>query len=102
MKYSLSSKEINNVFSSTCKFRTKNLSFKYLLNSEPGIAFSVGKRAGNAVLRNKFKRKIRNLAFNTLFSNNVQILIHPISTLHKNMSFADDFGLFQLHLQKRS
>jgi RNase P protein component len=102
LKYSLNSKQISNIFSSACKFRTKNLSFKYLLDSEPGVAFSVGKRAGNAVLRNTLKRKIRSLAFNNLFpDSNIQILIHPIFTLHKKMSIKSDMRLFKLHLQNR-
>jgi ribonuclease P protein component len=102
LKYSLTSKQISNIFSSACKFRTKNISFKYLFNGDPGVAFSVGKRAGNAVLRNKFKRQARSLTFNALFpDNNIRILIHPNFALHKKMSIKDDIRLFQLHLQNR-
>ena len=103
MKYSLNSKQISNIFSNACKFRTKNISFKYLLDSDFGIAFSVGRRAGNAVLRNKFKRKARSLAFHTILPDKkIQILIHPNFSLHKKMSIKDDVQLFQLHLQNRT
>tara|TARA_B110000263_G_scaffold125740_1_gene109417 strand:- start:24 stop:338 length:315 start_codon:yes stop_codon:yes gene_type:complete len=103
LKYSLNSKQISNIFSNACKFRTKNLSFKYLLDSEFGVAFSVGRKSGNAVLRNKFKRKTRSLACHTIFPDKkIQILIHPNFTLHKKMSIKGDIRLFQLHLQNRN
>tara|TARA_B100000579_G_scaffold421043_1_gene421404 strand:+ start:138 stop:458 length:321 start_codon:yes stop_codon:yes gene_type:complete len=100
LKRSLCAKEARNVLSSNSRFKTKNLSFKYSLSSGVGLAFSVRRQMGGAVLRNRFKRKARALFLGGLFNDvPVHVLIHPLYSLSKHPSLIDDFILFKNHLK---
>ena len=100
MKSSLCAKEARNVLSNNSRFKTKNLSFKYSLSSGLGLAFSVRRQMGGAVLRNRFKRKARSLFLGGLFKDiPVHVLVHPLCKLSKQPDLIDDFILFKNHLK---
>ena len=100
MKSSLCAKEARNVLSSNSRFKTKNLSFKYSLSLSLGLAFSVRRQMGGAVLRNRFKRKARSLFLGGLFKDiPVHVLVHPLYRLSKHPDLIDDFVLFKNHLK---
>ena len=100
MKNSLCAKEASDVLSSNRRFKTKNLSFKYSHSSSLGLAFSVRRQMGGAVLRNRFKRQARALFLGGLFNDvPVHVLVHPLYKLNKHPSLIDDFVLFKNHLK---
>jgi len=99
LKKSLCSKEARDVLSGNNQFKTKKISFKYSPSSRLGIAFSVRRQMGGAVLRNRFKRKARALFLGGLFNSlSINILVHPLYKLNRNPSLLDDFILFKKHL----
>jgi len=100
LKSSLCAKEARCVLSSNNRFKTKNLSFKYSLSPGLRLAFSVSRKVGGAVLRNRFKRKTRALFLGGLFNGvPVHVLIHPLYKLNRRPSLVDDFVLFKNHLK---
>ena len=100
MKHSLGTKEIQNILSGASRFKTKNLSFKYLLSSPSAVAFSVGRGAGSAVLRNKLKRQSRALFYGPLFQGvSLHLLVYPLGVLQKNRGILEDFKALKKHLE---
>ena len=100
MKKSLSSQEIKSLLSEGKQFRTSNLSFKYYPALRTGLAFSVPRGSGRAVLRNKLKRIARARIAGDLFSAfSFHCLVRPITGLTKQMAVANDFILFADHLK---
>jgi len=101
LKYSLSAKEAQNVLKSSKQFKTKNISFKYIPSASPGLAFSVSRKAGPAVLRNKFKRQSRSIFLSSLFKGfPLFLLVRPRIKITKQNSVFEDFSLLKNHLKK--
>ena len=71
--------EFNNIISDGNKIKGKIITLYYYpsSNNKKYFGFAVGKKIGNAVERNKVKRKIRMIVHNNqfLFSNNFKYII---------------------------
>ena len=61
------------------------------IDPHPGISFIVSRRTGNAVLRNKFKRRCRALfqQYHTAQLKNYKIIIKPKKTIKNHYSWND-------------
>lgn len=93
------SKDAKDILSGNNHFKTKNISFKYSPSSSLGIAFSVPRKIGGAVLRNRFKRKARAVFLGGLFCDiPVNVLVRPLYRLGADPGVLDDFVLFKNHL----
>tara|TARA_Y100000590_G_scaffold439771_1_gene564251 strand:+ start:35 stop:358 length:324 start_codon:yes stop_codon:yes gene_type:complete len=102
LKDSLSAQQAQRVLSCSKGFKTKKISFKYVISDRPAIAFSIKRTAGSAVLRNKFKRQSRSILREGLFKNNpVHLLVRPTSKITKKVSVLKDFNLLKQHLEAR-
>jgi len=97
----LSAKEAQTVLKGSKQFKTKNISFKYIPSDRPALAFSVSRKAGTAVLRNKFKRQSRSIFLSSFFKNlPLFLLVRPRIKITKQNSVFEDFSLFKNHLEK--
>ncbi len=87
------------VLGGSSRFNTKNLSFKYLSFNRKAISFSINRKQGSAVLRNKFKRQSRSIYLSSVFKNAMfLVLVRPRLGLSKNFCVFHDFHLFKQHL----
>ena len=69
-------------------FKVGSLSFKYHSTQHNAIGFIVSKRYGNAVKRNLFKRRCRNV-FTSLWGYSdlqVSVIVYPVK---QNISFSE-------------
>ena len=69
MKNSLSSKEIYFTLQQSSIFNSPSFSVRFVPRGCFKVGFSVSRRLGSAVVRNKFKRKIRALVFSCGLAN---------------------------------
>ena len=99
MKGSLNAKRVGSLLSQAFSFKTNHFSFRYLGSSVPGIAFSVNRGLGTAVLRNGIKRRSRALFQGPLFDDvSLQVVVRPLADLKECKNIAHDFQLFKKHL----
>ena len=71
--------------------------FKYIKDKHPRMGFIVSKKYGNAVKRNKFKRRCRELFNNNMSQNNqYTIIVRPVKKNLNYQEIREAFsGLFQ-------
>ena len=99
MKDSLNAKGVSSLLSQAFSFKTAHFSFRYLGSSVSGIAFSINKSLGSAVLRNSIKRKSRALFRGPLFQDvPLQVVVRPLTALKKCTNISNDFQLLKKHL----
>ena len=99
MKGSLNAKRVGPLLSQAFSFKTNHFSFRYLESSVPGIAFSINRGLGAAVLRNSIKRKSRALFGGPLFQGvSLEVIVRPLASLKECKNIAHDFQLFKKHL----
>tara|TARA_B100001750_G_C15336494_1_gene510044 strand:+ start:320 stop:586 length:267 start_codon:yes stop_codon:yes gene_type:complete len=65
------------------RFKASGVVFHFLLSTKPLIGFAVNKRLGNAVIRNRFKRRCRSLFFSKNFSTPLHLVVQPVVPLEK-------------------
>ena len=100
MKNSLNSKQINTILSQGPSFKTKHFSFKFLCFSPSGVSFSINKRLGSAVLRNKLKRQIRPILNSQIFNNkDLQVVVRPRPSIKNIDNISKDLKLFIEHVK---
>ena len=100
MKFSLSSKQFPFVFSSSLVIETPDIAYRVLKSKKvAGLGFVVNKKLGNAVTRNLFKRRFRNLYFNFFSKNNIKIgvIILPKRINLKKREVFKSFELLKPH-----
>ena len=83
MKFSLSSAQCAAVIKNQHKFKTSGVLFYFVLSKKPLIGFAVNKKLGNAVLRNRFKRRCRSLLFSNKNSFHLRLLVQPVAPLNE-------------------
>jgi len=59
--------------------KIRDLSFKYILSSRPGLGLVVSKKYGDSVQRNLFKRRCRSLFKTTIIDNKIlcSVVVRP-------------------------
>ncbi len=81
MKFSISSKDFKNIFANSQSLQLGNLLFKYAESTTPQIGFVVSKKYGNAIERNKFKRRCREVLYEKIKQGmHLQVIIMPKTT----------------------
>ena len=90
MKYSISNQEFKNTLFNSKSLLVRDLLFYYNKNTV-GISFIVSRKLGNAVLRNKFKRRCRQLFLQKQNSDllSIQVIIKPKKNLINNYSWLE-------------
>ena len=91
MKNSVVNKDFKRVLCNSKSLQVRDLLFYYNVNSKTGISFIVSRRTGNAILRNKFKRRCRAL-FRSYAASQLQnctIIIKPLQPLQNHYSWKD-------------
>jgi len=91
LKNSILNKEFKKVLYNSKSLHVRDLLFYYDTNTEEGVSFIVSRRTGNAVLRNKFKRRCRSL-FNQYSKNKLRhykIIIKPTKLITGRYSWND-------------
>ena len=90
MKYSISNQEFKNTLFNSKSLLVRDLLFYYNKNAV-GISFIVSRKLGGAVLRNKFKRRCRQLFLQKQKSSllSIQIIIKPKKKLINNYSWLE-------------
>jgi|TARA_B100001245_G_C22665964_1_gene326177 ribonuclease P protein component len=80
-------------------FTTEDLSFKYLLDEDPHLGFSVSAKYGCAVQRNLFKRRCRSLFMRILVDAGLplSLIVRPKS---KNISYQSIVSSFSAVYEK--
>ena len=80
-------------------FTTEDLSFKYLLDEDPHLGFSVSAKYGCAVKRNLFKRRCRSLFVGVFVENGLRLslIVRPKS---KNISYQSIVSSFSTVYEK--
>ena len=79
---------INQIMKIAKPFKVGGLSFKYHSTQRNAVGFIVSKRYGNAVKRNLFKRRCRNV-FTSLWGDSdlqVSVIVYPVK---QNISFRE-------------
>ena len=90
MKNSISNQDFKKILFNSKSLLVRDLLFYYKEN-KPGISFIVSRKLGKAILRNKFKRRCRNL-FITMEKNNpknIQLIIKPKKKIINNYSWLE-------------
>ena len=78
MKFSISSKDFKKIFAKSQSLQCGCLLFKYIKNSPPQVGFVVSRKYGNAVKRNKFKRRCREILYKKMKEGmQVQVIVMP-------------------------
>jgi ribonuclease P protein component len=100
LKASLNSKQITVLLSSdSFVFKTKKFSFRYLPSAFLAFSFSISRRLGSAVKRNRLKRCSRALLSGPLFDGlSFDCLIRPSVPLQELRNIREDFVEFQQYL----
>ena len=78
LKTSLSSKYFYSIFKSSEILKTPNITYRYqkvLTRKSDGLGFIISRRLGGAVERNRFKRILRGLYFETFIKNKIKIAV---------------------------
>jgi ribonuclease P protein component len=102
LKNSLNSKQINTILSQGPSFKTEHFSFKFLCFSPSGVGFSINKKLGSAVLRNKLKRQIRSILNNQVFNNeSMQVVVRPSPIIKNINNISKDLKLFIEHVRSK-
>ncbi len=91
MKNSILNKDFKRILYNSKSLHVRDLLFYYDIDPHPGISFIVSRHAGNAVLRNKFKRRCRALfqQYGTAQLKNYKIIIKPKKTIKNHYSWND-------------
>lgn len=94
MKNSILNKDFKQVLYNSKSLHVRDLLFYYETNTELGVSFIVSRKTGNAVLRNKFKRRCRALFRKHGIDKlqNYKIIIKPKKPLNNHYSW-DDLSL---------
>ena len=89
MKNSITNQNFKKVLYNSKSLPVRDLLFYYDTNVSSGISFIVSRKMGNAVLRNKFKRRCRALfnKFNKERLTDYTIIIKPQKPLLNNYSW---------------
>ena len=97
MKNSLSPKEFKQVFDFSKRAQCKYLTFKYAQTNISKIGFVVSKKYGNAVRRNKLKRRCRALFADNIMNKNlnISVIIFPNKQNIKYKNLSSDFLNFK-------
>ena len=76
----------------------------YYKENDPGISFIVSRKLGKATLRNKFKRRCRNLFMKMEKKNlkNIQLIIKPKKKILNNYSWLELTRSFEEFYSKLS
>ena len=95
MKYSISNQDFKKILFYSKSLLVRDLLFYYQEN-KPGVSFVVSKKLGNAVLRNKFKRRCRKLFLqkNKKHHTALQIIVRPQKKLQHNYSWNELISTF--------
>ena len=91
MKNSISNQNFKQILFTTKSLSIRDLLFYYKNNTSGGISFIVNRKKGNAVERNRFKRRCRAL-FNNYKNNkfkNIALIIKPIKKLKNNYTWKE-------------
>ncbi len=94
MKNSILNKDFKRILYNSKSLHVRDLLFYYDINDQPGISFIVSRRTGNAVIRNKFKRRCRAL-FQKHSANQLQkytIIVKPKKSIKNHYSW-DELSL---------
>lgn len=70
-------RDFNNIINNGKVVRSRNFVIYYTKSTEenPKFGFSVGKKIGNAVTRNKVKRQLKNILNKEKYTKNIQCVI---------------------------
>ena len=91
MKNSILNKDFKRVLYNSKSLHVRDLLFYYDIDAQPGVSFIVSRRTGNAILRNKFKRRCRSL-FQKYSANQLKkykIIIKPQKSIKNHYSWND-------------
>ena len=78
MKFSISSKDFKNIFAKGQSLKIGVLLFKYIESTAPQIGFVVSRKYGNAIQRNKFKRRCREIFYEKIkLGMRLQVVVIP-------------------------
>ena len=91
MKNSILNREFKKILYNSKSLHVRDLLFYYDTDIQEGISFIVSRRTGNAVLRNKFKRRCRAL-FNQYSKNKLhryKVIIKPVKPIQGHYSWKD-------------
>tara|TARA_B100001175_G_C19090212_1_gene440093 strand:+ start:192 stop:500 length:309 start_codon:yes stop_codon:yes gene_type:complete len=87
LKFSISSKDFKNIFAKGQSLKTGDLLFKYIESTSPQIGFVVSRKYGNAIQRNKFKRRCREIFYEKIKQGmKLQVVIIPKD---KNIDYSE-------------
>ena len=86
MNLSLSSAEFKHIIKTSKPLVFGDLSFKYLPRSQPALGMIVSRQYGNAVERNRLKRRCRSL-FKTVFVDEGAEIALIVRPKNQNLSF---------------
>tara|TARA_Y100001970_G_C14166935_1_gene821867 strand:- start:1384 stop:1713 length:330 start_codon:yes stop_codon:yes gene_type:complete len=97
LKNSLSPKEFKHLFDLAKNARCKHLTFKYAKTNISKIGFVVSKKYGNAIGRNKLKRRCRELFANNIVNKNlnISVIVFPNKENIKYKNLESDFLYFK-------
>ena len=104
MKHSITTQDFKKILFNSKSLPVGDLLF-YYKEHKPGISFIVSKKLGNAVLRNKFKRRCRMLFFqkNKEYDKTLQIIVRPQKKIENNYSWDEltsTFDEFYIKLEQ--
>ena len=104
MKNSIANQDFKKILFNSKSLLVRDLLFYYQKNN-PGIAFIVNRKCGNAILRNQFKRRCRALFLNTqkTQSKKIKMIIRPNKKLKNNYSWLEltrSFEEFYIKLEQ--
>ena len=89
MKKSISNKDFKQILFHSKSLPIRDLLFYYAKGNQSAISFIVSRHKGNAVIRNKFKRRCRAL-FNLYLTDQLkkyQIIVKPTNVIDKRYSW---------------
>jgi len=103
VKNSISNQDFKKILFYSKSLLVRDLLFYYKEN-DPGISFIVSRKLGKATLRNKFKRRCRNLFIKMEKKNlkNIQLIIKPKKKILNNYSWLELTRSFEEFYSKLS
>ena len=104
MKRSITTQDFKKILFNSKSLLVRDLLF-YYQEYKPGISFIVSRKLGNAILRNKFKRRCRMLFLqkNKTHYKTLQIIVRPQKKLENNYSWGEltsTFDEFYIKLEQ--